>query len=617
MENKPVQKGNGPSKSFLTVGPTLHYSHTNVRLCWALALLVYAVACLIWTRIHTGFWTPGIENLADRSLWGLGPYVNGPVSIFEYPWQILVLAILMGIMAASPVLVSQLLSFRFALPLVLCVAVLARLPLFGVFVLVSSFAAACRPLRFRSRFIAVALCMAPQMAYWAIFGGGQSEPISWGFAYAPWVGAWLVGLSLAGVIIGIGHFTRYRPGILWTVTAFALGLAVAVFTSRISFAELDYQLYVAGNNPEELPEFHDHDLKGVLDKAVEDPGTRSFLQGLGYPAEASLVREELKREIQVQLGYDRWPHWFEAPEELRYQEKRQRLLRQYDLFLQRWPLSRRMPIALYYRALLNEYSPDVRWFAQKEVLRFYSDYPHHENLPIWHRIYEGFGRSPESVEGRYRFATHQAGRGQFEKALELCAEAIALGEEHLKRIQEQPKPAETFWTAFAAPPDTAITPLKLRRVLQRLRQLQSLLGEHNRDATEESRRRLAQFVILNPYRRDYPERIDELLVSSGPNDPLRDNLLLAQTLLLTDVVQQKARLREIYETYRTSDAGMQALYELGLLEVNLWKDAQASAEAKKVHLSEAKAVLGRFVETCPQSVFCDAAREILLGLPGQ
>ena len=31
----------GPTKSFMTIGPTLHYSHANVRRCWMLAIVVF------------------------------------------------------------------------------------------------------------------------------------------------------------------------------------------------------------------------------------------------------------------------------------------------------------------------------------------------------------------------------------------------------------------------------------------------------------------------------------------------------------------------------------------------------------------------------------------------
>jgi len=268
------QSENGPkkvSKAFITVGPTLHYSHSNVQRCWLLAVVAFAVSCLFWSKIVSGaFWSFSLVSITSPQLWRLGRFITTGVSIFEYPWQILVLGLLMGILGIVPVLVSQLMSLRRSLPFILAVFFLANLPAFAICILVSCTAAACRPLRFRSRFIAVALCTAPQLFYWGYFGGARGvEPIKWGFSFAPWICAWLVGLAIAGVVLGIGHFTRYRPGLVWMFTSLVLLIALAVFEVKIGFGELDYQLYVAKNNPERTSEFHDRSVTKALDETIK------------------------------------------------------------------------------------------------------------------------------------------------------------------------------------------------------------------------------------------------------------------------------------------------------------------------------------------------------------
>ncbi|MBN1125196.1 MAG: hypothetical protein JXA82_09315 [Sedimentisphaerales bacterium] len=604
----------GPQKSFMTVGPTLHYSHANVHWCWVVSVLMYAATCLFWTWIQNGRielnWT-GLFQF--QSNW-LHPYVTHPLSIYQYPWQILVLAFLMGILAVAPVIVSQLLSFKYSLPFIFCAVFLARLPLFAVVLVIGCVGAACRPLRFRSRFIAIALCMAPQLLYWAVFGGGESDPIQWGFSYTPWMGAWLIGLAIAGVVIGIGHFTRYRPGLVWTITGITLAGAVATFMTKISFAELDYQLYIAGNNPEEVREFHDHDMRPILNRAIEDPQNKSYFTS-AYSLEPILLRDELKKEIRIQLGYDRWPNWFDVPQELRYQEKRQHLLDQYAYFIEKWPNSKRLPIALYFQALLNEYSPDIRLFGQREVLRFYNDYPHHENLPIWHRIVDQAPQSPESTEARYRIAVHQAGRGRFSEAMEFCDVNEKEIQRHLFEMTKNDSSQERFWKVFTEPPTTVMTVGKLRRLLLKVRHLRSLIRQQEQMTSDDSKRRLSQFIILNPYRPDYADRLEELLTATGPNDPLRDNLLLAKYSLITDLQLRSDKLRELIEQFPRSDAAVQGLYDLGLLEINRWKDPEAAEEVKQRHLAQARELLSQFLEIYPDSMYAIPAKEILSGLP--
>ena len=107
MDNKQTEKAPKlASKSFMTVGPTLHYSHKNVQRCWLLAVVVFAASCMFWSKILTGsFWSFNFAAVTSPELWRLGQSVITGVSIFEYPWQILVLGLLMGALAIAPVLI--------------------------------------------------------------------------------------------------------------------------------------------------------------------------------------------------------------------------------------------------------------------------------------------------------------------------------------------------------------------------------------------------------------------------------------------------------------------------------------------------------------------------------
>ena len=607
-----------PSKSFMTVGPTLHYSHKNVQRCWLLAVVAFGISCLFWSKILTGsFWSFNFSTVTSPKSWHLGQTVISGLSTFEYPWQILVLALLMGILAIVPVLISQLLSVSYSLPFILAIFFLANLPAFAVCLLVSCVAAACRPLRFRSRFTAIALCTAPQLAFWAYFGGARGvEPIKWGFSFAPWICAWLIGLGIAGLVLGIGHFTRYRPGLVWAFTSLVLVIAVAVFEVKIGFAELDYQLYVAKNNPEQTSEFHDHSITEAVDRTLTNPAVRRYLSGFFYPTEPIPLRAELKREIQIQLGQDRWPSWFIVPQELKYQTKRQWLLEQYDLFISRRSRSRRMPIALYYKALLSEYSPETQVLGQKEILHFYSDYPHERSREIWYRLYREFGDSAESLEARRRIAKHWAGQGKFEQADELLAEAqIKLGE-RLKLLEKEQTQSDTFFSLFRPPDDSAMTAFKLAELQRKLNQLRNLISTENQTDEAESAERLAKFVMLNPHASDYARGLDELLSQMDDDDPLRDNILLARAKLVADEQLRAEKLSQLHKKFRDTDGGMQALYELGLLKIRLWRQQdESNLEQKKKYLAETRATLTSFTEKYPDSFCAEQVKKNLDDLP--
>ncbi|MGD0551758.1 MAG: hypothetical protein ABSB25_03820 [Sedimentisphaerales bacterium] len=606
------------SKSFLTAGPTLHYSHTNVLGFWLLTITVFAVTCLFWSKILTGSpWAFNPDSATRPASWQIGRFLLTGVSIFEYPWQTLVLALLMAVMTIAPILTAQLLSFSYSLPMILAVFFFADLPAFAVSLLISCIAVACRPLRFRSRITSIALCMLPQLIYWGIFGGARNvEPIKWGFSFTPWIGAWLIGLGVAGAVLGIGHFSRYRPGLIWAATTILLILAIITFRLWIGFDELDYQLYIARNNPEQVAEFHDHSITKAIDRAIKNPAVAKYLGGFFYPTEPIALRKELKDEIQAQLVHDRWPTWFVVPQELNYQEKREWLLGQYDLFINRRPKSKRMPIALYYKALLTEYSPDYRLLDEKETLHFYSDYPFDRSRAVWFQLYAGFANSPESLEARWRIAMQWAGQAKFDEAQAIIAEDSKLLETRLKLLAGEQPTEESIFGLFRPPLDSAMTVSKLMELQRKLSQLRTIIGPDNYTAKPDSVKRLAKFVMLNQNSPDYAGQLDELLSEMGKNDPLRDNVLLAQIKLIPDEQLLAEKLAELHTQHYRTDGGMQALYELSLLRIHFWQQQDpANIEQKKKYLADARATLTEFLRMYPNSFPAEQVKKNLASLP--
>lgn len=606
------------SKSFLAIGPTLHYSHNYVRRYWLLALLTFAITSIFFSKILTGsFWSFSIATVITPNLWHLGQVIKTGVSIYEYPSQIAILGLLMGVLAIGPVLISQLLSFPYSIPFILAVFFLANLPGLAIALVISCVAVACRPLRFRSRFISVALCTAPQLIYWGYFGITRGVgPIEWGFSFTPWLCAWLFGLSMAAIVLGVGHYTRYKPGLVWVATTVVFLIAVSLFEGKISFAELDYQLYIANNNPEQISQFHDHSITDALDRTIKNPSVKKYLlAGFFYPTEPIALRAKLKEKIQTQLGLDRWPNWFVTPAELQYQPKREQLMRQYDLFITRRSKSARMPIALYYKALLSDYSPDIKLFGQKEILHFYSDYPFERSREIWYRLYTEFGKSPESIEARWRIAKHWAGQGQFEQADELLGEADSMAMKILSEHKDQQPQDDSFLRSFHPAADSVMTKYKLTLLRRRIHQLRNLISKENRTAEPLSVKRLAIFVMLNPHEPRFTLHLDGLLGQLSDDDPLRDNVLLAQTKLIADEHLRAEKLTQLHLDYKGADGAMQALYELAYLKICIWQQNEVSPEQKKKDLAGARGALAEFISLYPDSIFTDHAKKILAELP--
>ncbi len=650
MESPETEKAPKLSKSFLAVGPTLHYSHSNVQRCWLLAAFLFSLACLLWSRIVTGtFWAFDLQSQNVPDFWYLGRATVTGISIFEYPWQIVVLGLLMGILAIVPVLIAQLMSFGHSLIFILAVFFLANLPGFALCLFVSCFAVACRPLRFRSRIIAVALCTAPQLLYWGFLGSARgAEPLKWGFSFAPWIWAWVVGLAIAGLVLGIGHFNRYKPDLSWIFTATTLFLAVIIFEWKIGFDELDYHFYIAPNNPEEVPEFHDQSLRQFLDRTILDPATRRTLSSYFLPRDPIPLREELKREIQIQLSRASyrekpWPDWLTVPSELRFQEKRAWLNEQYDRFIyprKSWWMpesvhkeivarrskSGRMAVAWYFKALLSELSPDLPRISQDEVLHFYTEYPQDRSKEIWFNLYKSYGTTPESAEARLRVAKHLAGWGIFTaadaaagqdpnvSAAVLLEDANNIVQKQLALQEKTPNSADSWLSAFKPPTRTVMTLFKLRELQRRIYELRMLIRKENRTGGSKADEHLARFVMLNPHGLDYESQLDALAKQLEPGAGLLDNLLLAKANLIPDDLHRAERLSELNGKYPSTDGGMQALHELARLRLRQFQ-TEADTNKKKEYLVAARETLTGFLNLYPVSFYATQARQNLVELP--
>ena len=85
MDNK--ETGKTPivaSKSFMAVGPTLHYSHKNVQRCWFLAVVAFGVSCMFWSKISAGsFWLFNAQAITTPEFWSLDRSIRTGVGIFE------------------------------------------------------------------------------------------------------------------------------------------------------------------------------------------------------------------------------------------------------------------------------------------------------------------------------------------------------------------------------------------------------------------------------------------------------------------------------------------------------------------------------------------------------
>ncbi len=620
-------------KPFLSVGPTLRYSHNNVLFFWTLALLVYLATLMLWSKLLTGDLIYFAENWSDpEKIWSLNDLLRNPINIFNYPEQIIVMGGLMGIIVIVPILISQLMSLRYALPFIIAFAIISLPVGLSIALLISSFAVACRPLRFRSRIVSIALCMLPLIIYWGIFSSSKSlEPIRAAICYIPWVCAWLTAMIIATAVLGIGHFTRYRPGLTFLISFIGLMTFFGIFQNNIGLSELDYQLYVARNNPHRIPEFYEKNISNYIDemaaKVTKDNSPVGF-----YPTDQEKLRQQLKKDIQNELRWDRWPRGFSKENKINFQKKRNQLLDQYNKFLHpekkvwmpplihEWLIRHdrrkdRLPIALYYKGIVSELEPVVLDIDQ-EILRFNSDYSHRGNIQIWVELYKDYGQSWESIEARLRLAKILAREGNLEKAQELCDIGLNMIDKfYFYQIRQAPESSE-FFKVFKDPPQSIMTKPLIDDLKFRTLQFKEIIGPQNHNNDRNSKLLLTRFISLNPNELNYQEKLNDLLLDAGKNSPLIDNILLTQALIINDQSRKLIHLKEVSDKYPQSDGAVGALYEMGLLRVQLWQQqTDDNKDIKNNYLHKAREILEALVYFHPNHYLSYEAKNILNSLP--
>ena len=208
------------------------------------------------------------------------------------------------------------------------------------------------------------------------------------------------------------------------------------------------------------------------------------------------------------------------------------------------------------------------------------------------------------------------GPGKVRGGTAIIAEDSNLLEARLKLLTGDQPAEESIFSLFRPPPDSAMTISKLMELQRKLSQLRTLISPDNHTAKPDSVKRLAKFVMLNPNNPDYANQLDELLSEMGKNDPLRDNVLLAQVKLIPDEQHLAEKLAELHTQYQNTDGGMQALYELCLLKIHFWQQQDAAnTEQKKKYLADAKATLTLFCVCIPAVFPPSRLRKILQVCP--
>ncbi len=607
-----------------TNGPTISFPQRQRMFFWVGNLFLYCLVNMFYLRLNSGYW---IDDQYTHTSHSLIEQLLSPLNIFEYPSYIIVAGIIMALLCAVPILTAQLYNFWYALPFVLAVYFLGHNYVLSLCVLVSSAAAGMEFMRFKSKFIAAILCLLPEILYWVIFSGANPEQhvLRWAVLYAPWILAFLVGVVLIGTVITIGHFVRYRPGVLTPTFGIFLAGTVLLFHFSIGMNERDFQADVFRYSPAQLKALDTESIMIAVEKELAEILRKDPNYNTQFTKDGLLLEwHEAFSDIFLQDPELPAKQYYLNPAEERaaaFVISRTKAIDQIRNFNQRYPNDQRVADALYYQAMLTDCQTDRRALLNENLLRFHYDLPSSQSQPFWNELLSKFDKSSWSIEARWRLAHLLAGTipqtptesFQFDQAQKLLLDAQQLCEEHLSQQRKPDDPTrngKSWLSEIFREPTQALSLEQLSNLQMRIAATLMLIDQENRTGHFAHDKRLAQFVRLDLRQPDYEKNLQQLLQNSPQPDPLIDNIELAQVAQITDPEKKITLLTDLTRRYPDRDGGVQAMLELAqtLLEKRNRSEHQGDRE---LLLSRCQEYLQKIITLRPNSLPAKFAQERL------
>ncbi|MCK4629123.1 MAG: hypothetical protein KAT56_08970, partial [Sedimentisphaerales bacterium] len=587
-------------RRWFTNGASMAHTGWGRTALWVVNLLLYVLLNMFYLRIKTGLW---LQLEGPYNTETLIPTLLSPLNIFQFPGYIIVTALLMGLLCTVPILTAQLYNFFYAIPFLFAVFFLGHNPILTLCLTVSCAAVSFEPLRFKSKFVSAISALLPVALYWVFFSGPnpQQDALRWAVLYASWAIALLICVTLFGVVLGLGHFLRYRPGVLMPIFGFLLAGTVWYFHSSIGMNERDFQAEVYRYSPGLVADFQDRSIKGLLEEEL------SLQQKQAPFLSAELLARQIRMEwrwafnpnvnsvsgnsIELSGGN---PMAMARAEASRFVLAKITSSVYIDEFINDHPGDPREADALYYKALIIDIKVDSRALRDEDTLRFYDNVPSIHSQAIWNNIIKRFGQTEVAIEARWRLARLLAAVNpqnsnpakNFNDAIELLQEARQRCQQVIAKRKETTRQHSFFWNsrlgAIFTPPPPTVSNEELLSLKDRIERLALLISPENRASRQCNDIRLAKFIGRDACQLNYEDKLKELTLNSPKPDPLGDNIELAQAMTEKDPDDKKARLTDIIKRYPRRDAGLQAMLELARILLEDRKSSEYRADRQNL-----------------------------------
>ncbi len=517
-----------------------------------------------------------------------------PISLSEAPVLIPILGMLMAIIIAVPILVSQLYGFRYSIAFPFCVLILAHLPMLSLFLLISCMVASISKEQIPFKFGVTLIGLSPIVLYFYIATRGAGvlrlKSIDPTLLYAPWVLAFLAASGISASVLAAAKLLKYRPGgILISMIPFFV-IPGILFNIYIGRDQLEFRLMAYRYIPGKSMTFTPVDLSGPV-----------------FDATIKKWRRYKIHDLQEIVDLARFEFPFAS--HVRLQKDRHKVISACEHFRKSYPKSKFMPNVLYVLGLAQDMRFDYTVLRKKWMLEYHTNLVSPQSRSTWLKLFHDYPNSIYSLPAMFRLSVLAVREGNITRARELLQRLIKFSK-HMKDTaasrpaSRQPK---SFIGLFAEPTQTDIPQINLPRIIERAQELLALIN-NNADDKVFGAKPLAELMRLDPAHPRYRDHLLELAIKfSGAK--LHDNLLVRYAMEASDPKEREKLLRRYVKLFKGTDAGAEALYHLARLMqsfglVNI--DPQSYNQAEEYYRT--------LIHDYPNSIFASRAKKQLKSL---
>ena len=514
---KPLLRPSGPWRSGLFMG---------------INLLCFLAVNAFWQYLIRGRWTDfSLEAYRQDLATPLGEMFLRPLSIFAFPWMILVMGLLLAVVIFMPIMVAVLYRMVYAAVLVLIVAVVGHAPVLALALAMGYVLAARTSLRSDMPFLATLLGMLPVAVYLYLFSflGSDSVavvPLQRLLLAVPLLVAVVTAILACAAVLGLTTLTGFRSGVLGPVLLLLLVVPVAIFHARVGADRLEYALVANDLAPGDA----------IFEPITLDAWSR---QNQAEGLNPTTLRIRLQDDLQ---------------------HRKDQLLARCREFLARNPRSPHAPAVLWVIGQAESLQLDAS-ALEIGLLKYTAAYGLPASTETWGRLIEKYPESPQAAVARWRLGEMamrsrdtQYGCSHLRSAIERLAR-LAPNDEHQ---EESSKTMRVF-----APPVDIPSRRYCAEALFNARRLVWLIESDDVMNNPASAEALAALLDANPCGLNYYQQLSEL-AGRYEHTPLGDNLKLAVAMATSSLYEQAEMLILLAEDPK-SDSAVEANYELGRL----------------------------------------------------